>query len=57
MAMLRPKGRAQKIAEKTIPGLNMNQRIYKRKKEKPVPKDDVELKVVNINENRGREPK
>lgn len=56
MAMTRPSGESLKIAEKTIPGLNMNQRIYKRKKEKSIPKDDVELKIVNINENNGRTP-
>jgi len=54
MAMPRPSGEAQKIAEKTIPGLNMNQRGDLRKKEKKVPNDEVELKIVNINENRGR---
>lgn len=50
--MPRPSGKAQKIAEETIPGLNLNQRIKRRKKK--MPKDEVELKIVKINENRGR---
>ncbi len=52
--MPRPSGKAQKIAEETIPGLNRNSRGSLRKKEKRIPKDEVELKIVNINENRGR---
>ncbi len=52
--MPRPSGEAQKIAEQTIPGLNMNQRRSFRKKRKAVPNDEVEMKIVNINENRGR---
>lgn len=54
--MPRPSGEAQKIAEQTIPGLNMNQRGSFRKKSKSVPNDEVELKIVSINENRGRLP-
>ncbi len=54
MVMPRPSGEAQKIAEEVIPGLNMNRRGYFRKKNKGVPNDEVELKIVNINENRGR---
>lgn len=52
--MPRPSGKAQKIAEQTIPGLNMNQRGSFRKKNKGVPNDEVELKIVNINENKGK---
>lgn len=52
--MPRPSGKAQKIAEQTIPGLNMNQRGSFHKKSKGVPKDEVELKIVNINENKGK---
>ena len=54
MTMPRPSGEAQKIAEQTIPGLNINQRSPFRKKRKRVPRDEVELKIVSINENRGR---
>lgn len=52
--MPRPSGKAQKIAEETIPGLNQNLRGSLRKKEKRVPNDELELKIVKINENRGR---
>ena len=52
--MPRPSGKARKIAEETIPGLNKNQRIPMRHKNKRIPNDEVELKIVNINENRGR---
>jgi len=54
MTMPRPSGKAQKIAEQTVPGLNRNQRGDFRKKSKGIPNDEVELKIVNINENRGR---
>ena len=54
--MPRPSGKAQKIAEETIPGLNQNTRGSLRKKEKRVPNDELELKMVKINENRGRLP-
>ncbi len=54
MTMPRPSGKAQKIAEQTVPGLNQNMRGSSKKKSKEVPKDDVELKMVKINENRGR---
>ena len=54
MTMPRPSGEAQKIAEQTVPGLNQNMRRSSKKKSKEVPKDDVELKMVKINENRGR---
>lgn len=54
MTMPRPSGKARKIAEETIPGLNKNQRIPMRHKNKRIPNDEVELKIVNINENRGR---
>lgn len=52
--MPRPSGKAQKIAEETVPGLNMNQRGSLHKKKKQIPNDEVELKIVKINENRGR---
>ena len=52
--MPRPSGKALKIAEQTIPGLNRNQSETKRKKRRDVPKDKTELKVVSINENRGK---
>jgi hypothetical protein len=56
MAMPRPSGKAQRIAEETIPGLNQNNRGKERKRPKKVPNDEVELKIVSINENRGRLP-
>lgn len=52
--MPRPSGKAQQIAEETIPGLNQNNRGSLRKKQKRVPNDEIELKIVKINENRGR---
>lgn len=54
MTMPRPSGKAQKIAEETIPGLNQNNRGSLRKKQKRIPNDETELKMVRINENRGR---
>lgn len=54
MTMPRPKGEALKIAKATIPGLNVNQRRACKKKRKPIPNDEVELKIVKINENRGK---
>lgn len=52
--MPRPSGKAQEIAEKTVPGLNCNHTNKKSKKIRSLPKDPVELKIVSINENRGR---
>ena len=52
MTMPRPSGKAQKIAEQTIPGLNSNTRIPKSRK-RSVPNDEVEMKMTRINENRG----
>ncbi len=52
--MPRPSGRAQKIAEKTIPGLNKNLRKSGYRSKKSKMNDDVEMKIVDINENRGR---
>lgn len=52
--MPRPSGESQRIAEETIPGLNRNQRSSSKKKSRDIPNDEVELKIVNINENRGR---
>jgi len=54
MAMPRPSGEAQKIAEQTIPGLNRNKIRNNGTKKKSVPKDEIELEIVSINENRGR---
>ena len=51
--MPRPSGRAQKIAEDTIPGINRNIPRPSKKK-KFIPNDEVELKMTRINENRGR---
>lgn len=53
---MRPSGFAQTIAEETIPGLNRNNRRSEKKNNRAIPKDEVELKIVNINENRGRLP-
>lgn len=53
--MPRPSGKAQKIAEDTIPGLNRNRPRSKRHRRKKIPNDEVELKVVEINENKGKE--
>jgi len=54
MAMPRPSGKAQKIAEKTIPGLNRIDRDSFRSRKKNIPrKDDVELNSININNNIG----
>lgn len=53
---MRPSGFSQKIAEDTIPGLNRNNRSSLSKKKREVPNDEVELKIVKINENRGRLP-
>ena len=55
MAMPRPSGKARKIAEETIPGLNRNAHV-KTKSRRKVPNDEVELKIVEINQNRGRLP-
>lgn len=56
MAMPRPSGKAIKIAEQTVPGLNRNLYFTKRKVRNRVPKDKTELKIVEINENRGMNP-
>lgn len=59
MVMPRPSGKAQKIAEQVIPGLNRN-RDYtsmKNRRVEKVPNDAVEMKIVNINEHLGRAPK
>jgi len=54
MVMPRPSGKAQKIAEQTIPGLNRNRHLTVEKKFKTFPNDEVELKIIKINENLGR---
>lgn len=51
--MPRPSGRAQKIAEDTIPGISRNITRPTPKK-RFIPNDEVELKMTRINENRGR---
>lgn len=59
MAMPRPSGKAQKIAEAVIPGLSRNGKsksLLKRTVNK-VPNDEVEMKIVDINEHLGRLPK
>jgi hypothetical protein len=53
MTMPRPSGKAQKIAKKTIPGLNRNDKKPFRRKKKIVPNDEVELKIIKINEELG----
>jgi len=53
MSMPRPSGKAQKIAVDTIPGLS-KYFLSSSRKTKSLPKDDVELKIVKINENRGK---
>lgn len=50
MSMPRPSGRAQKIAEDTIPGLNKNNRSSRKRS---VKKDDVETTTVKNNEKMG----
>ncbi len=52
--MPRPSGKAYKIAQETIPGLDINRKEVRSKKIKKVPNDEVELKIVKINENRGK---
>lgn len=54
MVMPRPSGKAQKIAEQTIPGLNRNKHLTVHKKFRTFPNDEVELKVIKINEHLGR---
>jgi len=54
MVMPRPSGKAQKIAEQTIPGLDRNKHLAVQKHHKTFPNDEVELKVVKINQNLGR---
>lgn len=53
--MLRPSGKALKIARKVIPGFDRNRgskEAHLSKKE--LPQDDLELRIVNINEKRGK---
>ena len=58
MAMPRPSGKARKIAEAVIPGLsrNRNSKSLSKRSLKKVPNDEVELKIVDINEHLGRLP-
>lgn len=55
MAMPRISGKAQKIAEKTIPGLNRNISNSSKKSKKPLQKDEVELRIMKINDNLGKD--
>lgn len=49
--MLRPSGKALKIAQKVIPGFDGNRSAKRRgSSKKELPKDDVELKIVHDNE-------
>lgn len=53
--MLRPKGKALKIAKKVIPGLkNKNEDLSLGSKNK-LPRDEVELTVMKINDNLGKQ--
>lgn len=58
MAMPRPSGKAQKIAEAVIPGLSRNRKSksFLKRSVKKVPNDEVEMKIVDINEHLGRLP-
>lgn len=49
MAMPRPSGRALKIAKEVVPGLRKHEKA-KRAKRKRIPNDEVEMKIVSINE-------
>jgi hypothetical protein len=56
MAMPRIAGKAEKIAQQVIPGMNRNRDakpMSKRKVEK-LPNDRTELKIVDINEHLGK---
>lgn len=56
MAMPRPSGKAQKIAENVIPGLaRQKKKNLRNKKVVPYDKDEVEVKIVDINENLGKD--
>lgn len=54
--MLRPRGKAFKIAAQVVPTLikRMN-KTEEPKKAKSLPKDAMELKIMRINDNRGKE--
>lgn len=58
MAMPRPSGKAQKIAEAVIPGLSRSgkSKSLSKRSVKEVPNDEVEMKIVDINEHLGRLP-
>ena len=52
--MLRPKEKALKIAKEVIPGFDRNKNAKASvRTTKEVPNDEVEMKIVNINEKRG----
>jgi len=53
MVMPRPKGKALKIAKQTIPGLK-SKSIKTQKEKKPEIRDEVETKIIDINEARGK---
>lgn len=55
MTMLRPRGKALKIAREVVPGLDRTKNAKASSPSKrELPKDEVELKIVEINENRGK---
>ena len=49
MTMLRPSGKALKIAEDTIPGLNLNKKIHTKRKTRKIHKESVELRAIKDN--------
>lgn len=56
MAMPRPKGKARRIADNVVPGLARHRGKKTRSRTKEVPNDEVEMKIVSINENLGVDP-
>ncbi len=54
MAMLRPKGKALKIAKKVILGLKSKKEDLSLRSKNKLPRDEVELTVMNINDNLGK---
>jgi hypothetical protein len=56
MAMPRPTGKAHKIAMKVIPGINRNrsQKSFSNRKVRKIPNDEIEMKIVDINEHLGK---
>ena len=53
--MPRPSGKAMKIAEQTVPGLRRDPAIRRgTQRSNELSRDAVELKIIDINEHRGR---